>query len=77
MQDNELRQISKKIREADDNRAQPGQISISYQAHTESRNSDDNASKEWVIAQEQFAAQYQLRDVQILHEGGRGASEEA
>ncbi|VDM82084.1 unnamed protein product [Strongylus vulgaris] len=47
VQNSELVEISKKLRDADENRALPGQIYISYQAHTTTRNDEDNARRDF------------------------------
>ncbi|EPB77928.1 endoribonuclease XendoU [Ancylostoma ceylanicum] len=45
VEDVELMQMSKKLREADDNKARPGQISINYQGQV--KDTQDNAPKEF------------------------------
>ncbi|EYC10891.1 hypothetical protein Y032_0053g2356 [Ancylostoma ceylanicum] len=47
IQNAELVQMSKKLREADENKAQPGQVYISYQAHTTTRDAEDNARRDF------------------------------
>ncbi|KHJ79100.1 endoribonuclease XendoU, partial [Oesophagostomum dentatum] len=47
VQNSELLQVSKQLRDADDNRAQPGQIYISYQSHTSTRDAEDNARRDF------------------------------
>ncbi|RCN52122.1 hypothetical protein ANCCAN_01552 [Ancylostoma caninum] len=43
----ELLEMSRKLRAADTNKAQRGQVSISYQGHTDSRNEVDNANTKY------------------------------
>lgn len=49
VRNDELLEMSRKLRNADENKALPGQIMLNFQGHTNTRDSSDSASGTWAI----------------------------